>query len=142
MATRTRTGYVDNKGKIHSIYTHNDGYPSWNGRILGEHYTTLAKVKALVKLGDVSSLAESIECPAGHSFDTRVEGYTTFYTRDRGEKTSKNISANRDIMHDEEYGYLFENGQWTVFDHGQTELPLSTYKDKDGKYHDDPVDND
>jgi hypothetical protein len=67
-----------------SVYCHWDGYPEHNGRILSEYYDS-AKANQLVALGDMSSLAPSIDCPEGHSFEKSVEGYTVFYARDRGE---------------------------------------------------------
>jgi hypothetical protein len=67
-----------------SVYCHWDGYPEHNGAILQEHYDS-AKANNLVVLGDISSLAPSIDCPEGHSFDKSVDGYTVFYGRDRNE---------------------------------------------------------
>jgi hypothetical protein len=88
MATRsniTYKGELDGKNGYHTIYVHWDGYPSYRFPLLEENYSDEEKVKELIRLGDVSSLTESIECPDGHCFDKPVKGYSVFYTRDRGE---------------------------------------------------------
>lgn len=84
MGTRSRIG-VMHGDNCKSVYCHWDGYLEHNGRILLEHYDSV-KANQLVALGDISSLAPSIEKPEGHSFDTVVEGHTVFYGRDRKEE--------------------------------------------------------
>ena len=84
MGTRSRIG-VMHGDNCKSVYCHWDGYLDHNGRILLEHYDSV-KANHLVALGDVSSLAPSIDKPEGHSFDTAVKGYTVFYGRDRKEE--------------------------------------------------------
>lgn len=61
MATRSNIGIQGADGKIKAIYCHWDGYPSGVGATLAEHYTDLAKVEALLDLGDFSSLMENVE---------------------------------------------------------------------------------
>ena len=120
MGTRSRIGYVNpDDGKITSAYCHWDGYPSHNGKILLENYTTLEAVKTLVDQGDMSSLNAKCDKPEGHTFDTPVEGYTIYYGRDRGERsvsatTVKNEKAFIQATDDSggEYAYLFNNGKW------------------------------
>jgi len=67
------------------VYLHFDGYPDGAGRTLFESYNDQDRAELLVSGGDMSSLAESCDCPEGHTFDTRVDGYTVYYGRDRGE---------------------------------------------------------
>lgn len=115
MATRSRIGYVDPETEhTHSVYCHYDGYLFNNGRILLEHYNSLDRVKALVALGNISVLEPSIECPAGHSFNTPVKEHTIFYDRDRGDQDVSAIVHfdGREAVSGEEYGYLFDNGAW------------------------------
>lgn len=73
------------------IYCHWDGYPSHNGRILLEHYTDVKKVKALMALGDLSSLAPDLG--EKHDFDVpydkQPKNMCMAYGRDRGEKGTK-----------------------------------------------------
>lgn len=84
MGTRSRIG-VMHGDNCKSVYCHWDGYPEHNGAILQEHYDS-SKANNLVALGDISSLAPSIDKPEGHCFDTAVKGYTVFYGRDRNEE--------------------------------------------------------
>lgn len=105
-------------GNIKTIYCHSDGYPSHHLRILIKHYNTQEKVNALIELGDLSILDESIEKPEGHSFDTPIKGYTVAFGRDRGEKdiearTYYNISSALS-NEPQEYNYFFINGSWEV----------------------------
>lgn len=119
MATRSTIAIKHDDGTIRVIYCHWDGYPSNNGRILLEHYNTPEKINALLDLGAVSILAPSMQCPAGHTFDTQKDGYTVFYIRDRGEseavcKAAVLPNEKEYNKTGEEYNYLFKNGKWTV----------------------------
>ena len=67
MATRSMIGVRRPDGKVEAIYCHWDGYLDHNGRILLHHYTDLEKVKALIALGDLSSLGPEIG--EEHDFD-------------------------------------------------------------------------
>lgn len=119
MGTRSRIGYYDiEKNQVVSVYCHWDGYPSYNGRILLNHYNTLEKAKQLVSGGDISSLGESCECPDGHCFENKVNGYTVYYGRDRGEKNvgpkvSKSMKDYDRIKSGQEYEYMFID-RWLV----------------------------
>ena len=128
MGTRSRIGIVNTNGSILSIYCHWDGYLSHNGKILNEHYTDEAKIRKLMKLGDLSSLGAEIGVK--HPFDPPMFGTTAFeehekkynnmcpaYGRDRGEKdvNAKTSSSIKDWEKlGEEFNYLFAEGQWTV----------------------------
>ena len=93
MSTRSGIAFQDKNGKIVGIYCHSDGYPSYVGRILNEHYTSVSKIKSLMKLGDLSFLDENIGVK--HDFDD----YKFFterkqcraYERDRNEKDCQAI---------------------------------------------------
>jgi hypothetical protein len=61
MSTRSRIGIENQDGTTTSIYCHFDGYISGVGKLLKEYYTTQAKVKALIKLGDISSLENVVQ---------------------------------------------------------------------------------
>jgi hypothetical protein len=143
MATRSSISIVSERtenGKGKTIYSHWDGYPSHNGRILLEHYQDAKKVKALIKLGDISSLAENIEpqekgvtrqwdrekgkyvlieAAKAHSFDTPHDGVVVAYGRDRGETGVKATTFKGSIPNDntaQEFDYLFVESekQWYV----------------------------
>ena len=119
MGTRSRIG-VMHGDNVKSVYCHWDGYLDHNGRILQEHYDSV-KANHLVSLGDISSLARSVDIPEGveHNFDNSVDGITVFYGRDRGEtgvghrvndtfesflKTCDECGA--------EYYYILKDGVW------------------------------
>jgi hypothetical protein len=86
MGTRSDIIVERRDGKWKRVYCHWDGHVASNGRTLFEHYNSQKLAEAVVRLGDMSFLASKCSKPAGHSFDTPVEGYTVYYGRDRGEK--------------------------------------------------------
>ena len=120
MATRSTIALEYADGTVDQIYCHWDGYLEHNGRILQEHYRDPFKVRKLMDLGDVSSLAPSIEKPAGHTFDKSVDGYTVFYGRDRGEtgvgsKRFKDFADYKANHQYEEFEYILRtDGKWYV----------------------------
>jgi hypothetical protein len=121
MATRSRIGIENENGVVESIYCHWDGYPSHNGKILNQHYNDAEKVRALIALGDISSLEENVTPDDGvsHSFEKPSGNVTVAYHRDRGEefrKPRENNSVEAFSKSDvEEYGYLFtKDGEWKV----------------------------
>lgn len=115
MATRSNIAVELPDGKIKVIYSHWDGYPTHNGKILKEHYTDLEKVNKLINLGDISELHESVSCPSGHSFSTPVKGHTVFYGRDRGEDDCEpRIVDTPAAAHNQQFLYLFKDGKWLV----------------------------
>jgi len=107
---KTKDGYT-------GIYCHWDGYPSWNGKILQEHYNTEDKVEELIALGDLSGLRENV-APKGadHTYDTPEDGVTIAYHRDRGRDFNQSVGSTvEEVVSkiDNEYAYVFENGEWT-----------------------------
>ena len=111
MATRSTITVKNEDGSYDMIYCHFDGYPSHVGRLLASCYNTNERAKALIALGSLSVLAESIEKPEGHDFEHPVEGYTIAYHRDRGDdlritKGSHYKSLLRGCG--EEYNYLWD----------------------------------
>ena len=120
MATRSTIAIEYADGTVGQVYCHWDGYLDHNGAILQEHYKDPFKVRALMDLGDVSSLAPSIEKPAGHTFDKSVDGYTVFYGRDRGEtgieaRRFADFAAYKRDHQYEEFEYILRtDGRWYV----------------------------
>ena len=116
MSTRSRIARLNNDGSITSIYCHFDGYLDGVGAMLLGHYTTQDKVDALIALGDLSILGETIG--EKQDFDSaRGTAMCLAYGRDRGEKGvdavhSVNHAALLDLVKDswEEYVYLFDGG--------------------------------
>lgn len=104
------------------IYCHWDGYPSYNGAVLLEHYKKREKVENLMKLGNLSALAPNIE-PTGinpHSFNHPEPGVCVAYGRDRGETgQGAKLYHIADLILDSwaEYIYIYTlNDEWEVID--------------------------
>ena len=115
MATRSLIGYANPNGTITYVYCHHDGYLSHNGRILLNFYNTFERVKQLVDGGQMSSLGERPDAPAGHSYKTPVDGHTVYYGRDRGETNAQPTIASCEVAfygNDPSYKYLFKDGKW------------------------------
>ena len=122
-------------GKWSRVYCHWDGYLKHNGKILFEHYNDQKKAEKLVKPGDMSSLAPKCSKPKGHSYDTRVEGYTVYYGRDRGEK---NVDATvgdslQEVWPEQdtwtEFTYVWDEGNWYVGDPDEGSQTLTLLSD-------------
>ncbi len=132
MSTRSRIGYLLPDGKVKSVYCHNDGYIE-NGVGVGfqlhTHHNSLKAAKAIVALGDLSSLHAKLAPPKGakHTFDNAIKGVTVAYGRDRGEPapavTSPDLAAFLAINSWQEYSYLHDGNEWLVWD-GDTKLGL------------------
>jgi hypothetical protein len=134
MSTHSNIGIVNDDGSLTYIYCHSDGYPSWNGRILLEHYTDPKKIKELMALGNISSLGANIG--RKHDFDnyevSRKNNWTRAYMRDRGEKgqearTVKPKQPGNDTpfcVCEEEFFYVFKDGVWWMSDGGELQ-PLT-----------------
>ena len=119
MSTNARIGMLNADGSVTSIYLHSDGYPSFVAPILTRHYKTTAKVKELLKLGDLSWLAPQIG--KKHDFNTGFATHRDWclaYGRDRGEKgtkahTSRGVEGFEQIA-DGRYAYLWNGKEWLV----------------------------
>ena len=123
MATRSLIGIVEDDGSVRAIYCHWDGYPAGNGALLRDHYKDPDKIRKLISLGSISSLCEEVAPPQGvkHSYDHPLPNVTVAYMRDRGESEEGNLPYKFDsvdaYVHSPEmqdWGYLFENGTWSV----------------------------
>jgi hypothetical protein len=127
MGTRSRIA-VMHGDVVKSVYCHWDGYLSWNGKLLQEHYDS-TKANQLVALGDLSSLKPEIgeAHPFGyHGTEISAEDYEkqfgnmcTFYGRDRGETGTEWKVAHSFAEFLEqvdnccgEYYYIMKDGVW------------------------------
>lgn len=126
MATRSTIAIRNADGTITGVYCHNDGYLDWNGQHLLDYYNSEERARALIALGNLSSLRPTIEAPEGHSFDTPAEDATVAYHRDRGEKFSQLKAASYGLFHKyfEEYNYVWDAGRWNVSYNGRPPQPL------------------
>lgn len=109
MATRARIGLELKNGNILSVYHHWDGYPSWLGRILTTHYNTRAKAAELIDGGDMS---------VAWNDDHQPEYYSA-----RGEDCPPRLDVDMEefFSNNEEYSYIFRNGNWYAYDMHQYE---------------------
>lgn len=138
MSTRSFIAKKIGEDAYLTIYCHADGYLTYNGAMLIDHYNTPERVDALLALGDLSSLQEKLEPDPNlpHSFDynERQEGVTVAYGRDRGETGTEARVATLADLNDEsnwtEYVYIFdENNKWKYFKTGQAKNGLRDVED-------------
>lgn len=124
MATRSHIGKLLSDGSVKYIYCHWDGYPEHNGKILKEHYTTEAKVDALLELGGLSILGEEIgEQQDFDNRDTHNSKWCLAYGRDRGEDgVEARIAEDIEDMIFQSYHYVYDNGKWRCFGSDGREL--------------------
>ncbi len=59
MGTRSRIAIPSTGGRFKSIYCHWEGDTTGVGKVLTEHYASSARAKALIKVGDISTLRDS-----------------------------------------------------------------------------------
>lgn len=85
MSTRSRIGILNDDTSITSVYVHWDGLPVYRAPILAHHYNTTEKVKALLKLGDLSVLGKHIGKAQNFEHRNKEEDWCLAYGRDRGE---------------------------------------------------------
>lgn len=127
MSTRSYICKENEDGTFTGVYCHSDGYLSYNGAMLLDHYSEREKVEHLISLGDLSLLCEKIDPdPAKpHSFDynDRQEDVTVAYGRDRGETgiEAKEVKLNEFDSDDSwiEYIYVYgKDDKWRYFEGG------------------------
>ncbi len=105
-----------------SITVLSDGYVEHCGKMLVGHFTDAAKIKALMELGNVVYLRDSILPVAGHSYETFRQNpeHTLFMGRDMGRTEQESVygpTAYQSILrlcYRTDYYYLWQDGQWTV----------------------------
>lgn len=105
MATRSNIGKLNSDNTVTYIYCHWDGYPAHHGVILTEHYNIPEQVDALLALGDMSELKDTLEAckPYNESPDTEA-----------AIKMLEDYNNNPYI----DYFYLFTDEGWKVSDDG------------------------
>ena len=134
MSTNSRIGIQEEDGSIRSIYCHWDGYPSANGKTLYESYQDREKVMALMELGSLSSLYESLAPEEGqeHSFRNPSPGVCVAYHRDRetdyqGPRLDATIEEflARGFS---SYGYVYTNeNKWVIFNDAKKSCSLEEW---------------
>jgi hypothetical protein len=110
MSTRSSIAVESADGKVSAVYCHFDGYLSGVGAALLEKHNTQEAAEALVALGDLSTVADSVkayhrdrgeewEDVKPHQYANRVEYF---------ERVAKEIGDNG-------YRYLFADGAWHIW---------------------------
>ncbi len=121
MSTRSAIG-VMHGDKVKAIYCHSDGYLSYVGKVLLNHYDS-PKANHLVAMGDMSMLGKEIGEKI--NFDARLEydadhiaKQCRFYKRDRNESDVdfKVFHNDQELFGgiDAEYFYVMRDGVWYV----------------------------
>ena len=122
MSTRSNIAIEDEKGKIHAIYVHSDGYPNGVGHCLLKYWRFQPQVETLFKYGNASSLGSTLkDC--------------SFYERDWGRDEEKARTYNNEwcFLNDMsgdifiEYIYLFKKGHWYVSEQKSIKAPKDHY---------------
>ena len=129
MATRSRIGIELNDGSILSAYHHWDGYPQWLGRILNTHYNTKEKVADLIDGGDMSCAwtnerwNKDLNEFGGATSNKEGTEYGPQYYSQRGEDCPPRYDNDMEefFSDNEEYSYIFRNGNWFAYDMHQFE---------------------
>lgn len=121
MSTRSAIG-VMHGDKVKAIYCHSDGYLSYVGKVLLNHYDS-PKANHLVAMGDMSMLGkeigEKIDFDADLEYDAdHIAKQCRFYNRDRGESDVdfKVFHNDQELFYgiDAEYFYVMRDGVWYV----------------------------
>ena len=121
MATRSFIArYNPDTEDYTAIYCHWDGYPTGVGATLKDNYSTSASVDALMKLGDISSLRDTLA-------ETMTEAYPAF--RGDTDVDAKSFRWKSDMIDyyrnmSCEYGYIWQMTNWQCFGLDPREIDL------------------
>lgn len=128
MSTRSFICKEQPDGSYYGIYCHSDGYLTYNGAMLLDHYSDAKKVDELLSFGDMSILREKVnpDPTKEHSFDydKQQRDVCVFYGRDRGETETNARVLTPELIKDSwcEYMYVYgKDGVWRY-----CELPCET----------------
>lgn len=109
-----------NDGKFAVIYSHYDGYVSWNGVRLLKYYNTQLNAEALVEPGDMKQLEARPDHIAGHTMNNPARNHSTYFGRDDERKqTEYKLYATMDealeaAHHEYTYLWLRDHESWYV----------------------------
>ena len=133
MSTRSFIAQQIGDDKYLTIYCHSDGYLSYNGAMLIDHYNSEEKVDELLKLGDLSCLCKKLNPdpskPHSTSYKERQEDVTVAYGRDGGEDNTEARTYSMAKLDDPrnwtDYVYIFNKDDgWRYFRSGHSEEGL------------------
>lgn len=122
MSTRSLICVEQDDGTYKGVYCHSDGYLTYNGAMLLDHYNSKQKAEEIIALGDLSLLCEKLypdpDRPHSFNYDERQEDVTVAYGRDRGEKNTEARTISLESAKESwcEYMYVFgKDGKWRYF---------------------------
>ena len=131
MSTRSYILKENDNGTYTGVYCHNDGYLTYNGAMLIDHYKNRDKVEKLISLGNMSSLNIYLEPDPSkpHSFDDRQEDVCVFYSRDRAEVNQEASNLTLEEIDSPsswiEYCYIYsKDDKWKFFKCGELDKGL------------------
>lgn len=123
MSTRSFICVEQDDGSYKGVYCHSDGYLTYNGAMLIDHYNSREKANEILALGDLSLLCEKLypdpDKPHSFDFDQRQQDVTVAYGRDRGEKDTEARQITLEDAKESwcEYMYVFgKDGKWSYYD--------------------------
>lgn len=123
MSTRSFICVEQNDGSYKGVYCHSDGYLTYNGAMLLDHYNSREKAEGIIALGDLSLLCEKLypdpDKPHSFDYDERQKDVTVAYGRDRGEKnTEAQIVTPESALNSwGEYMYVYtKENKWQYYD--------------------------
>ena len=101
MSTNARIGLKLDDNNIVSVYHHWDGYPEWLGKQLVDKYTTRDQIEELIDGGDVPEHVQYYSHRGEDCPPKLAESVSEYFEQ------CDNCGA--------EYGYVFEKGEWFVY---------------------------
>lgn len=135
MSTRSYICKENKDGTYTGIYCHSDGYLTYNGAMLLDHYNEREKVEKLIGLGDLSVLYPNIDPDPSrpHSFDERQNDVCVFYGRDRGETDTEAKEVDLKNLDEDiwiEYCYVYgKDDVWRYFENGHLKEGLKSVQE-------------
>ena len=138
MSTRSFIARQIGEDQYRTVYCHSDGYLTYNGAMLLDHYNTPEKVDELLALGNLSLLNEKLypnpNKPHGFAYDKRQEDVTVAYGRDRGDKDTQAKTMTLAKLDDPNnwtaYVYIFtRDNTWKYFHAGHSAEGLRDVKE-------------
>lgn len=119
-------------GQYYGVYCHHDGYLTYVGAMLIDHYSDAQKVDELLSFGSLSTLNEKIlpdpTRPHSFDYDKQQKDVCVFYGRDRGEDgtEARIITPEAALESWGEYLYVFgQDGVWRYCELIQEREPLT-----------------
>ena len=108
MSTRSTIAIEFADGSVSQVYCHFDGYLSNNGMLLNNFYNDPFEVRALVDLGDFSSLCETVEETAEGAYSGRTweQADGTFEVEESPARRYMNLDEYFAECQQEEYDYI------------------------------------